>query len=526
MKHIIKNTATAVAAVMLTGCASSAKGTQNGGDTVTENAPGGGIALIEIETKDSSAGVMDFVTEPVAPHVAKQISSWTPGYVMPPEPYYEECTVTVTDSSGNKLLADVGANVKVRGNWTTTYEKKPLRIKFDEKQSMLGMNGGAELKNWVLLAEYKDASMLRDKAALAAARGVLGKDGLYAADAQLAEVTINGEYWGVYLVTELQQVGKHRVDITEPEENYTGTDIGYFLEFDGYFYNEDPLHQFHVSYADNAPLTPYNGGKSSSMTVQCLPRDDKDPKKDIGFTIKSDIYSQEQHDFIANYVENVYKIMYYAAYNDEAWAFDDSYAEISLTDELTPRQAVEQVVNVDSLADMYIISELTCDADIYWSSFFMDVDFGEGGDKRLTFEAPWDFDSGLGNKNRCADGSGFYAASIVPDVNGNEYKTINPWLAVIMHEDWYQDIIRDKWTAAYDSGVFADVVSMVESDKTELSAAFTRNYDKWDNIVHNEAFAAELSYSASKCSNQTEAADFLINWLNARIEFMNGVWHK
>lgn len=551
MKHITRRAAALMLAVLLAGCSvaneqgdsskagkddskSTSSSKNEGGDIgrvpYKEEDAGDGIALIAIETKNTSADVMDFVTQPVAGHVAEKIASWTPGY-NPPEPYYEECTVTVSDSEGTVLLDGVGANVKVRGNWTTTYEKKPLRIKFDEKQSMLGLNGGAQMKNWVLLAEYKDASMLRDKAALDMARDILGADGLYAADAEFAEVTINGEYWGIYLVSEQQQINENRINITEPEKDYTGTDIGYFLEYDGYFYNEDPLNQFKVSFADNAPLTPYDGEGGSGKTMQCQPTGGWDPREEVGFTIKSDIYSQEQHDFIASYVENVYKIMYNAAYNDEAWVFDDDYSEISLTDSVTPREAVEQVVNVNSLADMYLISELTCDADIYWSSFFAAVDFGEGGDKRLTFEAPWDFDSGLGNKDRCADGTGYYAANIVPDVNGGPngggmYETINPWLAVLMYEDWYQDIIRDKWTAAYDAGVFDDTLSMLENDKTELYSAFRRNYDRWNNITNNQSFVGELSQKAAKCVNHAMAADYLIEWLTARVEFMNGEWHK
>jgi hypothetical protein len=40
--------------------------------------------------------------------------------------------------------------VKVRGNWTTDYPKKSLRIKFDDKQKMFGLNSDGEFKNWVL----------------------------------------------------------------------------------------------------------------------------------------------------------------------------------------------------------------------------------------------------------------------------------------------------------------------------------------------------------------------------------------
>ena len=251
----------------------------------------------------------------------------------------------------------------------------------------------------------------------------------------------------------------------------------------------------------------------------------------IGFTIKNDIYSEEQRAFIERYVDGVYDIMYYAAYKDEAYVFNSDYSAIEKTTDITPREAIERVVNVESLVDTYIINELACDADIYWSSFFMTVDFGEGGDKRLTFSAPWDFDSGLGLKNRCVDGTGYYASNIVPDVNGGpqgggEFETINPWLSVLAYEDWYRDMIKETWTKAYDNGVFTQATEMIENDKNNYSEMFERNYDKWDNIRKNDSFINELSEPAAKCKNHEEAADYLKEWLEKRVEFLNGEFHK
>ncbi len=260
--------------------------------------------------------------------------------------------------------------------------------------------------------------------------------------------------------------------------------------------------------------------------MKCLSDKKYSLKKDIGISIKSDIYSQEQHDFIASYVNNVYYIMYAAAYLDEAYLFNEDYTEIVQTTDISPEEAVERVVNIPSLVDAYILNELFCDADIYWSSFYMSVDFGPEGDKKLTFTAPWDFDSALGNKNRCLDGTGFYAANIVPDVNGGVYNTINPWLAVLIYEDRVQELIRKKWTEAYDSGIFTRAYAMIESDRNQYQNAFLRNYDKWDNIRNNHAFVMELSYRAAGCKTQAEAADFLLEWIQSRVEFLNEQWHS
>lgn len=511
--------------ILLSGCSGSEPPPAINSDELND------LPVISIQTKSTDKSVLDFVTKPVTSHVAESIASWTPFYIMPPAPYYEACTVTLRNADKTVLLDAVNADVKVRGNWTTSYDKKPLRIKFEESQNLLGLNDGATFKNWLLLAEYKDASLLRNKTALALARELLAEDGLYASDAALVEVVINGQYWGVYLLAEQQQVNKDRVAITEVAEGYTGTDIGYFLEFDGYYMHEDPLHQFHVDYADNAALIPFDGNDGSGETMKCLSDPEYGYKSDIGMTIKSDIYSEEQRDFIASYVNQVYEIMYAAAYMDEAYIFNDTYTEITKTDALTPQEAVERVVDVNSLADTYLINELLCDADVYWSSFFLSVDFGPDGNTKLTFEAPWDYDSALGNKDRCGDGTGFYAANIVPDVNGGpgnggDYNTINPWLTVLAYEDWYRDIITEKWTKAYDSGSFNKVYAMIESDQSLYSEAFDRNYQKWDNINNRSSFEKELSPRSKACRTQQEAAEHLLEWLQSRVEFLNDYWHS
>jgi len=488
------------------------------------------LPVISIETVSQDADVMNFVTKPVARHVAESIASWTPGYQMPPEPYYEACTISLVNIDGTKMLDSVAGEVKVRGNWTTNYEKKPLRIKFDKPQDMLRLNDGNKFKNWLLLAEYKDASMLRNKTALSIARDLMQRDGHYVADAEFVEVFINGEYWGVYLLTEMQQVNPERVNITDLASGYTGTDIGYFMELDGYFYNEDALHQFIVDFADNAPLVPYDGNGGSGRTMTALSTGEHDYKAAIGMTISSDIYSQEQHDFIASFVNNVYRIMYAAAYNNEAYCFNDDYSSISLSSELTPREAVEQVVDIQSLVDTYILNEVVCDADVYWSSFYMTADFGPDGNKKLTFDAPWDFDSGLGLKSRCPNGTGFYAANIVPDVNGGPayggYETINPWLAVLANLDWYQDLVKDSWTAAYDDKVFERALQMIETDAANCATAFAKNYERWNNIINNDAFVSELSARAASCRNETQAIEYLTDWLERRINFLNEQWHR
>ena len=478
-------------------------------EPVTEPEPDLVLPRLSLTTVRQDSDALDFAEKPVVPYVADEAVTRLLDLRKYPAPFYEACTLTIADLDHTILTEDAACDVRVRGNWTTYYPKKPLRIRFAEKQSVLTLHDGEELKNWVLLAEYKDPSLLRNKTALSISRELLGTDGYYAADAALVELEINGEYWGVYLLTEQQEVGKHRIAVTKPDHENPDTKIGYLLEYDGYSKHEDDLHRFEISYADRAPLTPYDGcGGSMRLFYPQI----------IGFSVKSDIDTAAQRDFIANYMDKLYRILYAAAYEKTAYQFNADKTDIEKA-EITPQQAVEQVVDVQSLADMYILCELFCDADLNWSSFFMDVDFGEDGDGKLRFEAPWDFDSAMGLKDRCQDGKGFYAANLIPDLE-DKYDTINPWLAVLAYEDWFQSRVRQTWSKAYNAGIFARGIERISADTDAYTDAFDRNAERWkkkDSLLLKQD-KPELS--------QKEAAQQLAGWLETRVRFLNANWYE
>jgi hypothetical protein len=502
--------ALAALAVLLAGCCLSA----------AEGASPRQLPLISIQTADPARG-LEFVTEPVTRFVAEDISTWTPDYVIPIEPYYVDCAVSYTGRDGTAGVDGAAAQVKVRGNWTTMYEKKPLRIKFGEKQSMGSLNGGQQFKNWVLLASYKDLSILRDKAAFDLARKIMRED-LYCSDCELVEVEINGEYWGVYLLAEQQECSKGRVNIPEPKKDETSPDTGYLVEFDGYYYLEDSLHSFTIDYAGFSPLIPFDGtGNATPFTPLST---DPGNGNNVGYTIKSNIRSNEQYDTVRSFFAGAYEIMYASAYRNEALEMTEDYRN-TVPSEKTPREAVEAVVDVESLAEAYILSEIACDPDIYWSSFYMTLDLSESGSRKLRFEAPWDFDSAMGNRDVIEDGTGFHAANVVDDVN-HVFQAINPWLTVLFQADWFRDMVTARWTELYDSGAFSDTVRMIREDSVTYQDAFTRNYQRWSNMDDKAPLDYELNREAFACRNEAESAEQLAHWLERRIEFLNGVWHK
>ena len=49
--------------------------------------------------------------------------------------------ITTSGIDGAAGLENEPAGMKVRGNYTSNYQKKPFRIKFDTKRNILGLNG-------------------------------------------------------------------------------------------------------------------------------------------------------------------------------------------------------------------------------------------------------------------------------------------------------------------------------------------------------------------------------------------------
>ncbi len=492
------------------------------------------LPRIEINSEDADN---EWVAMPIAAHVKEQARAWTNEYESYPDPYYKDCTISSFADGGETAELDRAAGqVKVRGNWTTSYAKKSLRIKFKDAQSMLNLHKGGSYKNWVLLAGYKDASLLRDAIGMKLYNAMFEDQEYYVSDCKLVDLFINGVYWGVYLLAEQQEA--KRMGLTEPAKNANNTDIGYIVEFDSYYYSEKENEQFIIDYtlgdASNK-IKDYDGTELISPQA--------------GYTIKSDINDKAQHDFIANYMNKVWEICYKAAYNNEYLTFNNDYTDLIAfddfdendnTDDKKCKKCISAIIDVNSLAGMYIFNEMICDPDLYLTSFFMDVDFGEAGDKLLRFEAPWDFDSTMGNKSFAIEDTqniagetiggknpqymctinDMFAGACQTDVNCNDARIHgNPWMVVFIKCGWFQELVGNIWmylgTQKDVDGAILDFYDITMRDyNTHLEFNRARwGYPESDELCNASRTAAQTS--------QQKSAQYLHNWLLARWDAVN-----
>ena len=115
--------------------------------------------------------------------------------------------------------------IKGRGNSSWKLDKKPYKIKFEKGTSLFGLT---KAKRWVLVANHADHSLIRNK--LAYSIGTVLDNLIFVPNAYMVDVFVNGEYQGVYQLSEHLEVNDGRVP---GEEDSTEIDTDYFLEIGG-----------------------------------------------------------------------------------------------------------------------------------------------------------------------------------------------------------------------------------------------------------------------------------------------------
>lgn len=127
---------------------------------------------------------------------------------------------------------DSKCTIKGRGNSTwTDYPKKPYKIKLSNKSSIFGFPGN---KDWVLLADYTDKSLLRTAYMSAISRAVEME---YTVNYKHVDLVLNGNKLGTYILSDQVEKSSNRVAVD---------DTGFFIEDDRYYFRE-PLHFTSIS---------------------------------------------------------------------------------------------------------------------------------------------------------------------------------------------------------------------------------------------------------------------------------------
>ena len=240
--------------------------------------------------------------------------------------------------------------MKIRGRGNTTWDaeggiKRPYKIKLEEHRKVFGMKGD---KDWILLADVQDPSLLRNAVALRISRMVSMP---WTPKYRAAEVYFNGKYGGCYLLVENKEVDpENKIPITVVEPGQT--DGGYLLEIDN------------------------KGDYDRYFRTATFEKKIKFKDPDFGDRNNPDnsADAQAQMAYIEGYVNEVERML-------AAREFD-------------PETGYQSMLDLYTFIGNYIVHELTMNVD---GGMRLSTYFAKDKDTKLFMPIVWDFDLSLGN---------------------------------------------------------------------------------------------------------------------------------
>ena len=236
------------------------------------------------------------------------------------------------------VLSPVPGKIKGRGNWTwSAFDKKPYKIKFDVKQSVLGMPNN---RHWCLLALADDnLGCLRTPAGFMLSQAV----GLRWTPRMVpVELVLNGQFQGVYFLCEHVRIAGNRVKIKEQENGETQASLltgGWLVEID--------------NYPSDGNIT-FNEGNGQHVMVSL-----KEP----------DSLSAKQRQYIENQIYGLNDALYGSSFS-----------------------TLNAKLDLDEAAKYYLVQEIMEDCESYHGSCFLYKDRDSlGVADKWKFGPVWDF---------------------------------------------------------------------------------------------------------------------------------------
>ena len=419
---------------------------------------------------------------------------------------YLHGTATLSECLPMYAFENVGVNIRARGNSTFGAPKKPFRLKFDQKQEMLGLNGGKAYKSWVLLADYYDGSMLRTFGTFKFAKALM-ESKYYSSDCTHVELYLNGEYRGVYLLCEQTQMNRGRVDIPEKEDGDNSLEHGYLMIGVGGQADEPEL--------INIPIDLHITDRTGQTRYY----------HSINFTLSGGSYTEEQKEYVSRYVAGVFQVMGRAIYENEYFTLHRDGRltpkrsfEWAVTDEEKQIETISAVFNLESAVSMCILDEICKNLDAM--AFNMYVDLSPEGDGVLTLAAPWDFDFSMANTHYSTTHSysGFYATNF----SESEGVRVNFLYVLLGRIPWFEDMVKAHWQENYVE--LKTVVSEMISVNHAYDAAFNRDWDRWGEPIHRQLIHHHSPADLSTFSEHADAGSFVTDWLTMRLWWLNKQW--
>ena len=142
------------------------------------------------------------------------------------EDWLDEATISVVGAKDDDWnFESIKTSIRGKGKAAWERPKKPYVLKLEDGKKIMGM---PKNKRWILLANYRDRSFMRNVAALYLSE-LFELD--WTAHGEFVDLVLNGKYKGLYWFGETVRVGEDRVNISDGDEDIENEDDkDYLLE--------------------------------------------------------------------------------------------------------------------------------------------------------------------------------------------------------------------------------------------------------------------------------------------------------
>lgn len=387
-------------------------------------------------------------------------------------PYQVGATITFKDNGTDKDTKHLAeftdkVDIKVRGNSTAnpTNGKKAYRLKFPKKHKhdLLGL--GYEKRNWALLANVFDHSMIRNALSYHLEKEV-GLD--FCPGYKFVDLVINGNYRGTYQICDHVETGTNRVNVDE--------DAGWMVEFQG---RGDMLDQ---------PLCFNQDGLQMNI---------KNPEP------ADETNAEEVATFIAPFQEWFTKTW------SPQWKATDAYGANS---------GWRSVNDEESLMKFWIVTELTGDYD-GWMTVKA---YKEADEAKLHYGPVWDKDLAYGNYG------GEQSAKLVSN-NGNGSSLVTFLNESLLKDPIFTKKLKAKLDQLLRDGLYEkmcakidDLAAIVAQTEELSNTKFPRSSKVGEETNNYETYAETITPLKDYLKTRFETVQILLNKLceaaNAKIE--------
>lgn len=395
--------------------------------TGQEERPSGDIVLWNdpLDVGPTQAAYDDLISgsDAVRPARRAPLTAAITGTIPTTKETYESGLIKITTSSGATIYSDP-AQFRGRGNSTWLAPKKPYKFRpSSAEETPLGMGAS---RDWALMADFFDQSFLRTTIGFEIGRRATGR---WAPHSEHVRLVWNGDYKGLYRVSETADLEPGRIDYREMEDTDTGGNAltgPYYLEV-------------------NNPLD--DAGFTTAMGTPVL------------YDVPGVAGVAEQEAYIQGWVN----------------ALEDALVN-GTEEDILP------LVDIPSWVDAYLLAEVLRVQDAGWHKsckFIKDQDAPNGTGKAILW-APWDYDLSLGTD---LNDGGPYEQSPTgwwirtgPDAVGGAYP--NWWYWIWQKSQVFRDACWEAWNDQF-LPVLAEIDSFIDEEYAKISALITEDRGLW-----------------------------------------------